>query len=223
MRDRSPAQQKPTIIQHLAKDFARFVNRVQNQQVDFLGSFLIENEWEKYVDDGNDVLQSLELAGFVVCPREPSDDMIVASDPKLQGSLMGQRGVRIYISAVFGAMVQKWVDTRSDNLILDIMSMALSRASNPTAKRESSLHDSSFQRFRRSSVEMLKGLEQTGYMVLPDEPTPAMVAAGVAETAEHKSSTKGISIGADPAYLAALYEHMVAARPVECRSRPKKA
>jgi len=44
MRSRQPPPQEFSVIEHLAKEFARFLNRVQNDQVDILGSFLIENE-----------------------------------------------------------------------------------------------------------------------------------------------------------------------------------
>ena len=44
MRGRTPAPRpQPTIIEHFAKEFAKFLNNVQNNQVDILGSFLIEN------------------------------------------------------------------------------------------------------------------------------------------------------------------------------------
>ena len=41
MRGREQMSQTFDITQHLAKEFARYVNRVQNDQVDILGSFLI--------------------------------------------------------------------------------------------------------------------------------------------------------------------------------------
>ena len=60
MRGRTPAPRpQPTIIEHFAKEFAKFLNNVQNNQVDILGSFLIENEWEKYQKDAKDVIESL--------------------------------------------------------------------------------------------------------------------------------------------------------------------
>ena len=51
MRGREQISQTFDITQHLAKEFARYVNRVQNDQVDILGSFLIESEWENYISD----------------------------------------------------------------------------------------------------------------------------------------------------------------------------
>lgn len=213
MRGREPVQQF-IVVEHVAKEFARFLNRVQNDQVDILGSFLIENEWEKYKKDSEGVVQSLELAGFAIVPKEPTDEMIAGADKTLAGGLMGQRGARVYVEAVFGAMVDGWLETYNPNLILDIFSMALSRASNPRARRDSGAMDSSFQRFRKHSQDMLAGLIKNGQVIVPDEPTPEMVAAGVAETAEIRSKTnQQVSIGADPTYLANLYENMVEARP----------
>lgn len=212
MRGRQQPVEEFSIEQHLAKEFARFLNRVQNDQVDILGSFLIENEWERYLDDGRDVIQSLELAGFVIVPREPTDQMIGSADTSLGSGLMGQRGARSYVTQVFGAMVDEWVETYNPNLILDIISMALARASNPKARRDSSVYDSSFQRFRRHSQEMVASLHKHGCIIAPDEPTGEMVAAGVAETAEIRTKTSQ-QIGADPAYLTSLYENMVKARP----------
>lgn len=213
MRGREPVQ-KFIVVEHVAKEFARFLNRVQNDQVDILGSFLIENEWEKYIEDGKEVVQSLELAGFAIVPKEPTDGMIAAADRTLAGGLMGQRGARAYVTAVFGAMVDGWLATYNSNLILDIFSMALARASNPKARRDASSVDPSFQRFRKHSQDMLASLIKAGQVILPDEPTPEMVSAGVAETAEIRNRTnQQVSIGADPGYLAKLYENMVAARP----------
>ena len=68
MRGREPVQQF-VVVEHVAKEFARFLNRVQNDEVDILGSFLIENEWEKYKKDSEGVVQSLELAGFAIVRR----------------------------------------------------------------------------------------------------------------------------------------------------------
>lgn len=212
MRGRPQPEREFSVVQHLAKEFARFLNRVQNDQVDILGSFLIENEWERYISDGKDVIQSLELAGFIIVPREPTEKMIGASDTTLGSGLMGQRGASAYVTQVFGAMVDEWVEGYNPNLILDIISMALARASNPKARRDSSMYDSSFQRFRKHSQDMLASLHKHGCIIVPDEPTGEMVAAGVAETAEIRSTTSQ-NIGADPAYLASLYENMVKARP----------
>jgi hypothetical protein len=212
MRGRqAPEKPKATVVEHFAKEFARFLNNVQNNEADILGSFLIENEWEKYFKDGKDVIESLELAGFALVPKMPTEEMVAAADRTGSGGLMGQKGARVYVSAVWDAMIQGWIDTRDVNLILDIFSMALSRASNPNARRDSSMFDSSFQRFRKQSQEIMAGTEKTGLAIVPDEPTPVMISAGVAETAEHRSRTNQ-SIGADPDYIAKLYENMVAAR-----------
>lgn len=212
MRSRQPPPQEFSVIEHLAKEFARFLNRVQNDQVDILGSFLIENEWERYIADGKDVVQSLELAGFKIVPKTPTEKMVNSADSSLGSGLMGQRGAANYITQVFNAMLNEWVESHNPNLILDIISMALARASNPKARRDSSMYDSSFQRFRKHSQDMLASLQKNGCVIAPDEPTGEMVAAGVAETAEIRTTTSQ-NIGADPAYLAKLYENMVAAVP----------
>jgi hypothetical protein len=212
MPGRQQPEQEFSVNKHLAKEFARFLNRVQNDEVDILGSFLIENEWERYISDAKDVVQSLELAGFVIVPREPTDQMIGASDTTLGTGLMGQCGARNYVTQVFGAMIEEWIEGYNPNLILDIFSMALARASNPKSRRDSSMFDSSYQRFRRHSQDMLASLQKYGCIVAPDEPTNEMVSAGVAETAEIRTKTSQ-QIGADPAYLASLYENMVKARP----------
>ncbi len=209
-RNQEP-EQKFDVVQHLAKEFARFVNRVQNDQVDILGSFLIENEWERYISDGNDVIQSLELAGFVIMPREPTEKMIEAGDAELGSGLMGQRGAQNYITHVFSAMVDEWMEGYDTNLILDIFSMAIARASDPKARRDNSGQDSSYQRFRKQAQEMVGSLQTNGCIVAPDEPTQEMVSKGVSETAENRTST-GQQIGADATYLVSLYENMVKAR-----------
>jgi hypothetical protein len=109
-------------------------------------------------------------------------------------------------------MLNGWLESRKANLILDIFSMALARASNPSSRRDSSMFDASFQRFRKQSQDILAGLEKTGLAVVLDEPAPVMIAAGVAETAEHRSRTNQ-QIGADPTYIAKIYENMLVARP----------
>ena len=91
MRGREQMNQTFDITQHLAKEFARYVNRVQNDQVDILGSFLIESEWENYISDSKEVLQSLELAGFVIMPREPTNKMIEAADASLGSGFNGTK------------------------------------------------------------------------------------------------------------------------------------
>ncbi len=212
MRGRTPAPRpQPSIIEHFAKEFAKFLNNVQNNEVDILGSFLIENEWDKYEKDAKDVVESLELAGFMIVPKMPSDEMVAAADQTLSKGMMASAS-RGYISAVWGAMLNGWLESRNANLILDIFSMALARASNPSSRRDSSMFDASFQRFRKQSQDILAGLEKTGLAVVPDEPAPIMIAAGVAETAEHRSRTNQ-QIGADPTYIAKIYENMLVARP----------
>jgi hypothetical protein len=211
MRGREPVREF-SVLEHLAKEFAKFLNRVQNDQVDILGSFLIENEWDKYVTDAKEVVQSLELGGFAVVPKNPTEAMIMAADRTLAGGLMGQRGARAYVVQVFEAMVDGWLATRNSNLIYDIFSMALARASNPKARRDSSMYDAGFQRFRKQSQDMLASLQKAGQVVVPDEPTPEMIASGVAETPEIRNKTNS-NIGADPTYLASLYENMLSARP----------
>lgn len=211
-RNTAPPQQPPSIIEHFAKEFAKFRNNVQNNEVDILGSFLIENEWEDYRKDAEGVIESLELAGFCIVPQMPTDPMVAAADKTLSQGLMGS-GSRAYVSAVFNALLEAWIETRDSNLILDIFSMALSRSSSSgSGRRDSSTFDSSFQRFRKQSQDILSNLEKTGLAVVPDEPTPYMVSAGVSETAEHRSRTNQ-KIGADPTYIANLYENMIKARP----------
>lgn len=213
MRSRQPIEQA-SIVQYFAKEFARFLNRVENDETDILGSFLIENEWERYIEDGKDVVQSLELAGFVILPMDPTDAMVAAADSALADGLMGQRGVRLYVTAVFGAMLRTWVEQGASNLVIDIISMALSRASSPKSRRDAGFQDGSFQRFRKQSLDILSGLDKTGHAIAPEDPTPDMVSSGVSETAEHKSRSKeGINIGADPKYLISIYQNMVEARP----------
>ena len=105
--------------------------------------------------------------------------------------------------------------TRDPQLTTDILSMALARASNPGRREQVSMMDNSYRRFSKTSQEILNDLEKGGFMILPDEATPHMVAAAVAQTAEHRANAK--AIGADPKYLKAMYENMLAARPKECR------
>ena len=211
MRGREELEQF-NVTKHIAKEFSRFLNNVRNEEVDFLGSFLIENEWEAHIEDAREVIQSLDIAGYVIVPRDPTDEMINSADRGMGEGLMGQRGAASYITVVFEGMLASWVDTHNPNLILDIISMALSRASAPASKRDSSMYDSSFQRSRRHSQEMVAGLDKSGQLIVPDEATPEMVAAGVHSTAEISTNTSS-KIGADPAYLASVYTNMVAARP----------
>ena len=118
MRGREQIEEKFDIVQHLAKEFARFVNRVQNGQVDMLGAFLIESEWENYIGDSKEVLQSLELAGFIIMPKEPTEKMVQAADASLSSGLMGERGAQNYIKHVFGAMENDWLIVIEPNLFL---------------------------------------------------------------------------------------------------------
>ena len=210
MRSREPVKTF-SVVEHLAKEFSKFLNRVQNDQVDMLGSFLIENEWERHKEDAEEVIRSLDLAGFYIVPIDPTDEMIAASDSTMSSGLMGQRGARSYVSQVFAAMVEEWQEVSNPNLILDIISMALSRASDPKTRRGAK-QDANFQRFRKHSQDMLSGLRSNGQLIVPEEATPEMLAAGVRETAEIRTTTNS-QIGADPQYIAQLYENMVGARP----------
>ena len=130
----------------------------------------------------------------------------------MSSGLMGQRGARSYVSQVFAAMVDQQ-EVSNPNLILDIISMALSRASDPKTRRGAK-QDANFQRFRKHSQDMLSGLRSNGQLIVPEEATPEMLAAGVRETAEIRTTTNS-QIGADPQYIAQLYENMVGARPGE--------
>jgi len=198
----------------MAKQFAKFLNNVQGNNNDLLGSFLVENEWDRYEEDAKDALRSLELAGFVLGPTTPTDKMIANADRDISSasSLMGQKGVRTYITAVYTAMIEDWQRRRDANLILDIFALALARASAPG---RSTSFDSSYRRFMKSAEEILKEIEKTGYVILPDEPTNEMVTAGVAETANHVSKTQ---IGADPKYVEKLFVNVIEHRPDECRA-----
>ncbi|KZD03348.1 hypothetical protein [Oceanibaculum pacificum] len=207
----------PKIVQHFAKEFARFLNRVQDSGNDMLGSFLVEQEWDRYANDANDVVKSLEIAGFVVTPRELTDLMIAQADQQPGANkLMGQRGARMYITAVMGAMANAWNHSRDVDLIVNILSMALARASAPSMRRD--MVDSSYRRFAKTAMEIINDLERAGYYIMPDEATPIMINAGVAETAE-RATTNVKAIGADPEYVRKLYQNVVAARPDDCRPR----
>lgn len=93
------ANQQPSVVEHFAKEFARFLNNVQNNEVDFLGSFLIENEWENYRKDAEEVIESLQLAGFAIVPTLPTEAMVQAADQTLSKGLMGS-GSQNYVNAV---------------------------------------------------------------------------------------------------------------------------
>lgn len=203
------------MVQQIAKEFAKFLNNVQSSSNDLLGSFLVENEWERYQDDAINAIRSLELAGFVVSPTSLTDKMVSNADKDISSasSLMGAKGVRTYITAVYVAMIEDWQRTRDPNLILDIFALALSRASTPG--KSASSFDSSYRRFMKSAEEILKDIEKNGYIILPDEPTMDMVSAGVAETANHVSKTQ---IGADPKYVEKLFVNVVDNRPDDCRA-----
>lgn len=200
----------------MAKQFAKFLNNVQGSSNDLLGSFLVENEWDRYEEDAKDTTRSLELAGFVLGPMVPTDKMIANADRDISSasSLMGQKGVRTYITAVYTAMIEDWQRRRDPNLILDIFALALARASAPGG-RSSNSFDSSYRRFMKSADEILKEIEKTGYIILPDEPTSEMVSAGVSETANHVSKTQ---IGADPKYVEKLFVNVIDNRPDDCRA-----
>jgi len=163
------------------------------------------------------VVKSFELSGYAIAPRDPAEAMIGKADSSFQAnrSLLGPRGFRTYVSTIWKAMVEAWIGTRDQQLMTDILSMALARASSPGRKEQVSMMDNSYRRFSKTSEAILADLEKGGYMILPDEATPHMVAAAVAQTAEHRANAK--AIGADPKYLKAMYENMLGARPKECR------
>jgi len=156
----------------------------------------------------------LELAGFVLGPTIPTDKMIANADRDISSasSLMGQKGVRTYITAVYTAMLEDWQRRRDPNLILDILALALARAASPG---RTTSYDSSYRRFMKSADEILKEIEKTGYIILPDEPTSEMIQAGVSATANHVSKTQ---IGAGPKYVEKLFVNVIENRPDECRA-----
>ena len=211
MRGREQIEEKFDIVQHLAKEFARFVNRVQNGQVDMLGAFLIESEWENYIGDSKEVLQSLELAGFIIMPKEPTEKMVQAADASLSSGLMGERGAQNYIKHVFGAMVDEWLNSYDTNLVLDIFSMAIARASDPTARADTTGENTSYQRFRKQAQDVVSGIQKNGAIIAPDEATADMIAKGVSETAENKTQASE-QTGGNSDYIASIYENMVKAR-----------
>jgi hypothetical protein len=206
-----------SVVDVFAKEFAKFLNRVQNQHADMLGSFLIDSEWEKYKPDASTVVKSFELSGYAIAPRDPAEAMIGKADSSFQAnrSLLGPRGFRTYVSTIWRAMIEAWIGTRDPQLMTDILSMALARASSPGRREQVSMMDNSYRRFSKTSEAILADLEKGGYMILPDEATPHMVAAAVAQTAEHRANAR--AIGADPKYLKTMYENMLGARPKECR------
>jgi len=211
MRGREQVQEKFDIIQHLAKEFARFVNRVQNGKVDILGAFLIESEWENYISDSKEVLQSLELGGFIIMSKEPTDKMVQAADSELSSGLMGEKGAQNYIKHVFGAMVDEWLNSYDTNLVLDIFSMAIARASDPKARADMSVEGTSHHRFRKQAQDVVLGIQKSGSIIAPDEATADMIAKGVSETSENKTNASQQS-GGNADYIASIYENMVKAR-----------
>lgn len=216
MRRREEVNQ--SVIELFAKEFTRFLNRVENQSSDVLGSFLIESEWERYLDDAKSIVQSFETAGFVLTPADPTELMIQKADPDVAAgkTLLNARGLRGYLTSIYRAMVTSWNQSRDIQLILDIISMALARASDPAAKRNpAAFVDSSFRRYAKNSMDILNDIEKAGFLVLPDEPTPHMVSSAVRMTADNRENAK--AVGADPKYLRAIYENMVKHRPDYCR------
>ncbi len=212
--------QELKVVELMAKNFARFLNRVENSGNDMLGSLLIESEWEQYIDDAEEVMEKLETAGFVVAPKEPTDPMYNNADasPSKGRVAQGARGMRVYFNAVWRAMLSAWQQTRDIQLVTDILSMALARASDPAAKRNpASFTDSSFRRYAKNSADIINDVDKNGFAILPDEPTPTMIAAAVRQTAEKAENVK--AIGADPAYLKSIYDNMVKVRPASCRPK----
>ena len=169
------------------------------------------SEWENYISDSKEVLQSLELAGFVIKPREPTNKMIEAADASLGSGLMGQRGAQNYITHVFNAMVDEYLGGYDTNLVLDIFSMAIARASDPKARNDTSGENTSYQRFRKQAQDVVAGIQKNGSIIAPDEATPEMIAKGVSETAENKTSASE-QTGGNADYIASIYNNMVAAR-----------
>ncbi|MBM3534577.1 MAG: hypothetical protein FJX60_16240 [Alphaproteobacteria bacterium] len=76
-----------SVVDVFAKEFAKFLNRVQNQHADMLGSFLIDSEWEKYKPDASTVVKSFELSGYAIAPRDPAEAMIGKADSSFQANL----------------------------------------------------------------------------------------------------------------------------------------
>lgn len=208
-----------TVVQIIAKQFARFLNRVQSQETDFLGSFLIESEWERYIEDSVQVIEQLEASGFAVMPLDPTDHQVSNSDISSigkKGGAMTPRTQRVYVRLVFNAMVEAWVAARENNLMLDIFSMALSRAADPSSRRDPLNYvDSSFRRFAKNSMDIIKELETAGFMIMPEEATPEMIASGQRATADSKDSR--VQMGAEPRYLKTLFDNLVKFRPEACR------
>lgn len=162
-------------------------------------------------------MKSFELSGYAIAPRDPAESMVAKADASFQAScsLLGPRGFRTYVSTIYKAMIEAWLGTRDPQLMTDILSMALARASSPGRKEQITMTDNSYRRFSKTSQEILNDLEKGGFVILPDEATPHMVAAAVAQTAEHRANAK--AIGADPKYLKAMFANMLTARPKECR------
>lgn len=202
----------------IAKQFAKFLNRVGSQETDFLGSFLVESEWEQYIKDAEEVLRSLEASGFVVMPAVPTDQQVAQSDvsASLNKGASSPRAQGVYVRLVFQAIIEAWNQTKEDNqVVLDIFSMAISRAAEPSSKRDTGYVDSSFRRFTKNSMECVKEMEKAGYVILPEEPTPPMIVSAQRATAESRDSRT--AMGAEPKYLRSLYENLVTNRPQETR------
>ena len=111
---------------------------------------------------------------------------------------MGERGAQNYIKHVFGAMVDEWLNSYDTNLVLDIFSMAIARASDPKARADTTGENTSYQR-------------KNGAIIAPDEATADMIAKGVSETAENKTQASE-QTGGNSDYIASIYENMVKAR-----------
>lgn len=215
------AMTNETVVQIIAKQFARFLNRVQSTETDFLGSFLIESEWERYIEDAVQVIEQLEASGYAILPLDPTDQQVGNADLSSiskKGTAMTPRTQRVYVRLVFNAMVEAWVASRENNLMLDIFSMALSRAADPSSRRDPLNYvDSSFRRFTKNSMDILKEMEAAGYMIMPEEATPEMIASGQRATADSKDSR--VQMGAEPRYLRSLFDNLVKFRPEACRPK----
>ena len=93
----------------------------------------------------------------------------------------------------------------------DIFSMAIARASDPKARNDTSGENTSYQRVRKQAQDVMAGIGKHGSIIAPDEATPEMIAKGVSETAENKTSASE-QTGGNADYIASIYNNMVAAR-----------
>lgn len=64
-------------------------------------------------------------------------------------------------------------------------------------------------------MDIVKEMENAGYMIMPEEATPEMIASGQRATADSKDSR--VQMGAEPRYLKSLFDNLVKHRPETCR------